>query len=249
MLGAMNERQKFVALRDSVRQHASGNPYLAISEFGALWGPDNGGIYPEYTYSMTHALYMATQWADWLELGVPWIEGNDLSSDGMYTLLGRGRVYSAEAWAREAVRPMFDAGGVRVRQTLTGNPQRDPDDAEMCDGQGTPQDRCRSGYGKLAVTATRAPDGTVHVMVVNRSPVAGDAMDSRVLLRGFTGNGRASVRTVAPERFSSANTRENPDEVRMTESCREIGANAFTASVPAYSVTLFALPRQGSPGC
>ncbi|MEU0880495.1 hypothetical protein ABZ345_17980 [Lentzea sp. NPDC005914] len=249
LLGALNERRKFVALRDAVRRNASGNPYLAISEFGALWGPDGGGVYPEYTYSMTHALYMASQWIDWLELGVPWAEGNDLSSDGMYTVLGRGHVYSAEAWAREAVRPMFDAGGVRVRQTLSGNPQRNPDDAEMCDGQGTPQDRCRDGYGKLAVTATRAPDGTVHVLVVNRSPVAGDSVDARVVLRGFAGNGRASVRTVAPERFSSANTRQNPNAVGMSESCRSVGSDAFTTSVPAHSVILFTLPPQGRAGC
>ncbi|MET9628413.1 hypothetical protein ABZX92_13200 [Lentzea sp. NPDC006480] len=144
---------------------------------------------------------------------------------------------------------MFDAGGVRVRQTLTGNPQRNPDETEMCDGPGTPQDRCRQNYGKLAVTATRAPDGTVHVMVVNRSPVAGDAVDTRILLRGFTGNGRAQVRTVAPERFSSANTKENPNAVTMAQSCRSVGVDSFNAGVPPHSITLFTLPRQGNPGC
>ncbi|HEX8866622.1 MAG TPA: hypothetical protein VF821_13285 [Lentzea sp.] len=249
VLGAANERRKFAELQDAVRRNAAGNPYVAVSEFGALWGPDGGGVYPEYTYSMTHALYMATQWMDFLELGVPWIEGNDLSSDGMYTLLGRGRVYSAEAWAREAVRPLFDSGGVRLRQSVAGNPQRSPDETEMCDGQGTPQDRCRQNYGKLAVTATRAPDGSVHVMVVNRSPVAGDAVDTRILLRGFTGNGRAGVRSVAPQQFSSSNTRENPAAVTMAVSCRDVGADSFGTSVPPHSVTLFTLPPRGKPGC
>jgi alpha-N-arabinofuranosidase len=242
MIGAQTEREEFVALRN-----AQGGRPVAISEFGALGGPDRGGPFPAYTYAMTHALYMATQWATWLDLGVPWVEGNDLTSDGMYTLLGRDHVYSAEAWSREAVRPMFDAGGIRLRTTLTGNPRRDPDDREMCDGPGTPQDKCRMGYADLVATATRAPDGAVYVMVVNRSPA--DAVDAEMALRGFTGAGRVRVRTVAPESFSSANTPENPNAVRMTESCRAVGPAGFSASIPAHSVTLFTLPPQGRPSC
>ena len=179
MLGARDARQKFLDIRSAVGRNAQNTPYVAISESGALWGPAGGGAYPEYTYAMTHALYMATQWADWLELGVPWVQANDLSSGGMYTLFGgRGGgnsefVYSAEAWSREAVRPMLDAGGVVLRETIAGNPQRAPGRAEMCDGEGTPQDTCTAGYDTLKVTATRSLDGTVHLLVVNRSPVAG----------------------------------------------------------------------------
>lgn len=252
ILGARNARSEYVDIRAAVEKNtAKPHPYVAISESGALWGPEGGGVYPQYTYGMTHALYMSSQWIHWLELGVPWAESNDLATNGMYTLLGgKELVYSAEAWSREAVLPMLDAGGVRLRETVDHNPKRVPRTGEMCDGEGTPQKLCKSTYDTLAITATRGPDGTVYLLVVNRSPAKADAVDTKVALDGFSGNGIADVRTVAPKSFDSANTGAAPETVTMATSCEKIDKNGFTTKVAPYSVTLFTLPPAGAGnGC
>lgn len=252
MIGAGQSRDEFTEIRSAVRDKAANEPSVAISESGALWGPHDSPI-PAYTYAMTHALYMATQWIDWLELGVPWVEANDLSSNGMYTLLGRGDadglVTSAEGVTREAVRPMLAAGGQVLGTTVGGNPERTSPRGQMCDGKGTPQDLCAKSYPLLKVMAVRAQDGTVHVMVVNRSPDDADTVQTRIALQGFTGNGRASVRQVAPAHFTSANTRTDRTAVSLRTSCRDVGADGFTAAVPAHSVTLFSLPPQDRAQC
>jgi len=244
MLSAWGEREAVAELRAAVNAHTSApRPYVAISEYGALWGPETGNPFPEYAHAMTHALYMASQWIHWLELGIPWAEGNDFVSHGWYTLLGpagSGFVRSAEAVTREAVAPMFLARGKRIRHTVAGDPLRDPPDAVMCDG-GAPSS-CTGTYQKLNVTATRAPDGTVYLMVVNRSPVAGDAVTADVVLRGFATRGEATVRRVAPSHFTSHNDVETPNAVTLSEWRCPVGADRFSETFPPYSVTLVRLP-------
>ncbi|WP_157240484.1 hypothetical protein [Catenuloplanes japonicus] len=243
MIGAADAVRKFEAIRAS-----AGGKSVAISESGALWGPDGGGAYPQYTFAMTHALYLASQWIDWLELGVPWVQANDLSSEGMYTLLGRsGTVVSAEARVREAVTPVFAPGGRRLANSVAGNPRRSTDRPEMCDGAGTPQDLCAAGYDKLAVTAVRAADGTVHVMVVNRSPLPAETIHARIALDGFTTDGHAAVRQVAPPRFDSANTAAAPDAVTLHTFCRAVAAHGLDVDLPAHSVTVFSMSPDGGP--
>ena len=244
MMSAWDERESVAQLRQAVNANTSAPyPYIAISEYGALWGPEVGNPFPEYAYSMTHVLYMASQWIHWLELGIPWAEGNDFVSHAWYTLLGpagSGFLRSAEAVTREAVTPMFAARGKRIRHTVTSNPLRDPPDAVMCDG-GAPTS-CTGTYEKLNVTATRAPDGTVYLMVVNRSPVEGDAITADVVLHGLVGSGTATVRRVAPSHFTSHNDVATPSAVTLSEWQRPVAANGFAETFPPYSVTLVRLP-------
>jgi alpha-N-arabinofuranosidase len=244
MLSTWDERESVVDVREEVDSNtAAPHPFVAISEYGALWGPDLSNPFPEYPYSMTHALYMATQWINWLELGIPWAEGNDFSSNAWYTLLGpsgSGFVYSAEAAAREAVKPMFEAKGKRVRHTVTGGPLRDPSNTELCDANAPL--RCQDSYAKLDVTVTRGPAGAVYLMVVNRSPVAGDSISTQIVVNGFTGQGVAEVRQVAPASFSAHNDAQTPDAVTMSQSTRSVNGSNFTATFPPYSVTLIRLP-------
>lgn len=244
ILSSWDQREFVLDVREAVNANTSApHPFVAISEYGALWGPNQP--FKNYASSMTHALYMADQWINWLDLGIPWAEGNDFSSDGWYTLLGpagKGFVFSAEAAVREAVRPMFEARGRRIRYTVSGNPLRDPSDAELCDYPTPPLARCADSYAKLKVTATRGPAGAVYVMVVNRSPAAGDAITADIVVNGFTGNGTAEVRQVAPASFTAYNDDAGPTSVTMAASTRSVGANRFTATFPPHSVALFRLP-------
>lgn len=245
MISAPEERNKLVELRNAVNANTlTPHPYVAISEYGALWGPpDAVSPFPEYNSSMTHALYMANQWMHWQTLDVPWAAGNALSSDGWYTLLGpdrKGFIYSAEAVTREAVKPMFAARGRQVLTEIVGGPVRDPANADMCDGNAPPS--CQDAYPKLRAMATRAPNGTVYVMVVNRSPFQGDDITVDVLIKGFVGNGSATVRQVAPASFTSHNDAETPSAVTLSTRTRSVGTNTFTATFPPFSVTVFVLP-------
>lgn len=243
MLSAVEERDNLAALRAAVDANTTTpHPYVAISEYGALWGPEQNNPFPEYSYSMTHALYMANQWMHWQTMGVPWAAGNALASDGWYTLLGpadRGFVYSAEAIAREAVKPMFGARGQQVLSEISGGPVRDPANTVMCDG-GAPA-TCQDTYPVLRAMATRAPDGTVYLMVVNRSPVQNDAITVDVTVRGFTGTGSATVRQVAPTAFTSHNDVDTPNAVALSTWNRAVGTNTFTATFPPFSITVFIL--------
>ncbi len=244
MLSSLEERNTVVALRDAVNANTlTPHPYVAISEYGALWGPETNNPFPEYNFSMTHALYMANQWMSWQTMDIPWAAGNDLSSDGWYTLLGKessGFIYSAEAVAREAVKPMFTARGRQVVTELVGGPMRDPANTEMCNG-GAPLS-CQDTYSKLRAMATRGPNGTVYLMVVNRSPFQNDAIPVDVTINGFTGTGSATVRQVAPAAFTSHNDVETPNAVTLSTSNRAVGTNTFRATFPPYSITLFILP-------
>jgi alpha-N-arabinofuranosidase len=244
MLSAPEERNKLAALRDAVNANTlTPHPYVAISEYGALWGPALNNPFPEYNSSMTHALYMATQWMHWQTMGIPWAAGNALSSDGWYTLLGpanRGFISSAEAVAREAVKPMFGARGKQVLTEISGGPVRDPANAEMCDANAPPS--CQDTYLKLRAMATRAPDGTVYLMVVNRSPFQNDDITVDVTVKGFMGTGSATVRQVAPAAFTSHNDADTPDAVTLSTWKRAVGTNTFTAAFPPFSITLFILP-------
>lgn len=244
MISAPEERNKLVELRDAINANTlTPHPYVAISEYGALWGPELNNPFPEYTHSMTHTLYMANQWMSWQTLGIPWAVGNALSSDAWYTLLGperRGFTYSAEAVAREAIKPMFAARGQQVLTDIVGGPVRDPANLEMCDA-GAPVS-CQDAYPKLRAMATRAPNGTVYVMVVNRSPFQGDDIAVDVVIKGFVGNGTATVRQVAPAHFTSRNDAETPTAVTLTTRTRTVGTNTFSATFPPYSITVFVLP-------
>jgi alpha-N-arabinofuranosidase len=244
MISSSEERGTVIALRDAVNANTlTPHPYVAISEYGALWGPEVNTVFPEYNFSMTHALYMANQWMNLQTLGVPWAAGNDLSSNGWYTLLGpdnHGFISSAEAVAREAVKPMFTARGRQVLTEIAGGPVRDPANTEMCNG-GAPTS-CQDAYPKLRALASRAPNGTLYVMVVNRSPFQTDAIPIDVTLHGFTGTGTATVRQVAPAAFTSHNDAETPNAVTLSTSTRAVGTNSFRATLPPFSITLFILP-------
>ncbi len=226
MLGAQSERS-FVA--DIKRRLPRGKP-IALTEFGAIWG--NSRVYPTWMASMTHATYMATMWVHWLELGIPWATGSDMLAPSHRGLLGRAPhfAYSAEALTRQAIRPLFHSGVRRLNVGMARNPRRNT----RIGGQ---------TYPALMAGATRARNGDLHVLVVNRLPGDGQRVRARVNLARFRSRGVAFVSRVNGASFRSWNG-PRTKQVRLKRGRQRIRADRFTHVFPPHSVTVFRIPSR-----
>ncbi|HWL97188.1 MAG TPA: hypothetical protein VNP20_07570 [Nocardioidaceae bacterium] len=226
MLGAQTERS-FIA--DLKRRLPRGKP-IALTEFGAIWG--NKRVYPEWMASMTRATYMATMWVNWLELGIPWATGSDMLAPSHRGLLGRAPhfAYSAEALTRQAIRPLFHSGIRRLNVGMAGNPRRNT----HIGGQ---------TYPALMAGATRARNGDLHVLVVNRLPGNGQRVRARVNLARFRSRGVAFVSRVNGASFRSWNG-PRTKQVRLKRGRQRIRANGFTHVFPPHSVTVLRIPSR-----
>jgi alpha-N-arabinofuranosidase len=227
MLGADKEREVVARLMRRLPAHTR----LPLTEFGSLRGDSK--TYPSWQASMTRALYMATQWINWLELDIPWATGGALASANLRGLLGPGPDFtlSSEAIARTAVAPMFKAGGHRLRVVVRRNPVRTP---HLHDGS----------YQALKVAATHGRDGNLYLLVVNRLPLQNEAVTTRVLLHGFSSQGKAGFRRVAGRSFQSWNRPGRKNSVNLVRHLRHIGRTQFRATFPPHSVTLIRISRR-----
>lgn len=201
---------------------------LWFTEAAVLQG--DGSAFPGWASSATQAAYMATMWGDWMEVGIEW-GMSSVFLGGDRSLLGTRRrvTFSAEAVTREAITPMFSAGGDVLPTRVEGNPVRQPEGLDR-------------SYTGLAVTATRAPDGAVELLVVNRLPL--DDVTARVLVAGQAGQAgtTAELRTVRGEDFTSWNKVGEPPEVTLGTSEETVDAEGLVHSFPATSTTLIRLP-------
>jgi alpha-N-arabinofuranosidase len=225
MLAADQRRRGVTKLQ---RALPDGTP-LWFTEAAVLQG--DGVAFPGWASSATQAAYMATMWGDWMEVGIEW-GMSSVFLGGDRSLLGAHRriTFSAEAVTREAIAPMFGAGGDLLSATVEGNPVRQPEG----------MDRAYSG---LAVTATRAPDGSVQLLVVNRLPT--DDVTARVLVDGQT-SVAAEIRTVTSEDFTAWNKPGSPPEVTLDVAEVPVGAEGLVHTFPATSTTVIRLPPETS---
>lgn len=224
MLGTDTERDFVAELRRTV---PAGVP-MPLTEFGQLWGDIDA--FPHYPVSMTGSVYMASQWVSWLRLGIPFATGNDLLAKGERGLLWNPPDYtvSAEAITRRALLPMFLARGRQLRVLVEANPVRDPGL-----GAGT--------YRGLRVAATRGADGRLHVLVVNRLPLAGQSVPVTVRLDDAATSGAANVRRVDGASFQSWNPPDGQPQVVLETWTRDVGTRSFDLRVPPHSVTVLAV--------
>ncbi len=200
---------------------------LWLTEFSTIRG--DKAAFPGWATSASHALHMATLWGDFLEMRLPWVMSDDLLWHTDRAVIGPSPdfVFTADAVTRQALVPMFTAGGKVLASGIQGNPLRDPPDA-------------RGTYRGLAVTATRAPDGGLFVMVLNRLPSRD--LTARVELDGFRSRGTAVVRTVSSASFADWNRPGKPPSVTMKVREQAIQRGGFTHTFPATSTTVFRIP-------
>ena len=200
---------------------------LHLTEFAALYG--DRSAWPAWSTSVSHAVYMASLWGQWMNLRIPWGNGDAFLWQGQRGVLG-GRpdyTFTADAVTRQALSPMFSAGGALLASRIVRNRVRHP----RATGP--------ASYPALVVAATRAR-GAVNLLVVNRLP--GKAVSTRVRLEGRRSGGRANVRTVVGQSFRSWNVPDAPPSVRLHVRDRRVGAKGFTHRFPPSSTTVFRIP-------
>lgn len=218
------------SVRDRIRELRGtlppGTP-LILTEFVTMHGDKRA--YPAWGTSVSHALYMSSVWAAWMNMRIPWGNGDDFLWAGERGVLGQrpGYTFTADAVTRQALAPMFSAGGAVLATRILGNPVRRP-------GVTAPE-----SYPALTVSATRA-DGALHLLVVNRT--ATEAVSARVRLHGRRARGAARVRTVTGRSFTSWNRPGRPPDVVLRTRTRRIGATGFDHRFPAASTTVFRIP-------
>ncbi len=236
-LGEKQATDLIADLTEDVHTNGSGRQYVATSEYGALWfgGMHDISAYPHWDTAMSHALYMASQWASFSQLGLPWAMGNTLIGDDptvLRSVLGGlpDLVYTADAVLREQFRPLVDGGGTTVPATVRNNPRITPVAAS---------DVPFGTYRALATTAAVGHDGVLRIAVVNRD--AGRAVTAQVVPTGYRHGDRALVSTVAGQDFTSYNSAEQPDAVRIQRDQLTVRGTAFRYTFPAHSTTIIEL--------
>ena len=91
--------------------------------------------------------------------------------------------------------------------------------------------------------ATRARNGDLYILVVNRLPKDGQRVRARVNLARFRSRGVAFISRVNGASFRSWNGPRNK-EVRLKRGRQRIRRNQFTHVFPPHSVTVFRIPSR-----
>lgn len=236
MVGDVAAAQLVDDLRAEVGRHGPGKP-VVVSEFGALWfgGQDDISAFPHWETAISHALYMASQWAHYSQDDLDWVMGNTLVSDpkGLRAVLG-GRpqfVFTPDAVMREQWAPLVHGGGDTVTTSVDDNPMITAIDPP------TGPDR----YPALVSTAAVGRDGKLRIAIVNRHPDT--AITTKIVPAGYSHRGDATVTTVAGDSYLSYNSVDDPDAVGIETAQVDIGRGAFEINVAAHSSTIITLSR------
>jgi alpha-L-arabinofuranosidase len=209
------------------RSLAPGVPLL-LTESSAIDGDDK--TFFAWSVSASHAVHMSSLYAAWMRLGIPITTGDELMYGPHHGVIGKAPdfTFTAQAVTRQALTPMFRTGGTVVATSVLGNLSRRP--------AGT-----RRSYSALEVTAIRAPDHTLYILVVNRLPTQAVVAQVR-LVDGKGVGGTAGVRTVSGPSFASWNPPGERPQVTLKVRGRSVGPHGFVHRFPAASSTVIRVP-------
>ncbi|MGW5443699.1 alpha-L-arabinofuranosidase C-terminal domain-containing protein [Streptomyces asiaticus] len=101
-----------------------------------------------------------------------------------------------------------------------------------------------SSYEALVTTATVDKDGTLNVLVVNRSP--DKDLKSRVELGSFQHTGTVDISVVAGRTYDDFNNDEHPDAVTIKKTHTTAKGDSLNWTFAAHSVTLLRFPAPTS---
>lgn len=242
MLGEQAQADRVAELVRAVRDSGS-DADVAVSEFGALYlgapgaGPnDSHTTAPNWSASMMHVIYMASQYAGYIDEGISFAEGNDLtgvdSGARSRTLFSSSPelLWTGEAELRRQLTDLFTGGGHAVGHRVDESPAV----ATAPTGLG---DR----YDALATTAVVQDDGDLLVMVVNRDP--GRAVDARVVPSGYRHDGSVTATTLTAPAPSSVNAPGEPPVIRQERTVTDVAGSSFGHRFAPHSVTVLELTR------
>lgn len=231
-------------LAREVRAHAGDGIPVVVSEYGMSFrgwpGPSR-----RYLSSMDQALYTALELQRWMQLGVPLAgkqalidrnpgPGNDRFTGGEFgqqALIGSRPNYIQSATAR-AFRLLSPAAGQSlVRVGVRGNPIR----------------RIYTGrpLTMLSATATRASDGSLYLIVVNKD--RGHTMHASIVVKGSAIKSATVHRLVGPS-FLAYNTVAHPQRVSIHTTHTAVGSRRLPLRLRPHSLTTVELRPAAGEG-
>lgn len=233
MIGEAAAGKMVSELKDQVSKYGRKDAFVAVSECGALYFSQERDpeAFPQYSFAMSHVLYMASQWARFVDLGVRWTASNDLIVErpgGVGRSLFGGRdefIPSAEAVMREQLSDFFQGGGRAVKSLVHDNTVVK-----------TRETALGSSYEALLTTATVDKKGRLNVLVVNRSP--DQDIEAHVAPGGIKPSGNVDISVVAGESYDAFNDVDDQDAVSIETSQEKTDHGTLTRSFKAHSVTL-----------
>ena len=231
--GPLEGHDQFMLKSESVRTRIHGlrgtmprSTPLLLTEFVAMHG--DARAYPAWATSVSHAVYMSSLWANWLNLRIRWGNGDDFLWSNDRAMLGPAPHYTftADAVTRRALAPMFSEGGALLATRVAGNPVR-------------PAHQAPGSYPGLTVAATRL-HGAVRLLVVNRLP--GKSVTTRIQLAGGRARGTAGIRSVTGRSFTDWNRPSSRPRVTLKTRSRPVGPTGFSYVFPPASTTVIRIP-------
>jgi alpha-L-arabinofuranosidase len=241
MIGEKVQADRVAELVRAVEE-AGSDAEVAVSEFGALYlgapgaGPNESHTTaPNWSASMMHVIYMASQYASFVDHGISFAEGNDLTgvdSGAMSrTLFSRAPelLWTGEAELRNQLSDLFTGGGRAVAHHVVRNPVVAAAPTDL-----------GSGYDALRTTAVLQDDGDLLVMVVNRDPRR--AIHARVTV-GDAYDGSVTATTLTAPEPSSVNAPGEPPVIVQEERTDDMGGGTSAQTFAPHSVTVLELTR------
>jgi alpha-L-arabinofuranosidase len=234
---------RVAVLRHAIRSHAGprGDDIpIVVSEYGMsfhLWpGPTEN-----YLRSMDQALYTALELQRWMHMGVP-LAGKQSLIDfnpgnaprgaaalglGQQALIGARPHYVQSATAR-AFRLLAPSSGQRlVPVKVHGNPTR----------------RIYTGasLNLVSATATRASDGSLYLVVVNKDRTR--TIHAAITVKGAP-IASATIRRLNGPSFLSFNSSAHPQRVSVHRNRETVGSHRMRLRLEPHSITTVELRRE-----
>lgn len=202
---------------------ARSQPYLEVSEYGAISLPETGPAPRGWPGTMSTTLVHAGLAVGMIEHDIPLAVSSNLNGPQPTAgeMFGGAPNFLDTARARMLRLVSTLAGSRPVASTIENNPAADGD------------------FRALRVLTTRADDGTTRLFVLNRdgdTPVTADvALSSSAV-------GDVTVHTLNGASLTSYNDDTHPDEVAVTTTTETRTGSGFSHTFPEHSITLIEVP-------
>jgi alpha-N-arabinofuranosidase len=224
----IDELRDLEAALDATFGTGEDRPFLIASEWGAIPARGTGPAPKGWANSVTWALYASDLLGGMIEHGVRAADSSNLN--GPRPTAGElfGGAPDFHWQARAGVTQLFGRliGSTPVETTATDVPSASTGD-----------------YTALTAYSTRAQDGTVRVVVVNRDRER--ALPVRLHVDGEHGLADVTVLAHNGPSFASYNTPQDEDVVHTTTTSMVSPATSVGYTVEAHSTTLFEIRPRG----
>jgi alpha-L-arabinofuranosidase len=199
---------------------------IIVTEYGIL----NQGEVPNkyYRQSLDVALFTAKMLMNWMDLGVPLANKQNLIGDGG-AVIGDAPdfVMTPTALMFKMFTHMF--GNTKISSSITNNPIMSVNN--------------KVTTGTLQITASKDADGNVYIIAVNGSRQ--DDVATAIELAGGGNFNGVNTWTLNGESYASFNTAAHPDYVSIREDTLSFDPSSFHYTFPAHSLTAIKLVRSG----